>query len=352
MPQNAHFPLLDGLRGVAALAVVWFHLHFVVGYDCAGPLAVDLFFILSGFVVAAAYDRRLDHDLTIPGFLKKRFIRLYPMFAGGLLIALVVQQVLIACGAGALDEHDTLLSFAIEAFWLPSPFNGGTGWTFPLDGPAWSLSLEILANVLFAVFHRRLGNGALVAIVAVSGSTVVAAVLDLGTINEGWSWATLPIGLARVSFAFPLGILMYRKRDLIPLWLNHVPAWLSLALLAIVLFAPESTLIDIAFLLVGAPLLIAIGYRTKPGAGHLLLRRLGELSYPIYAIHGPLVLLVQGAVKRSGLHALGPIIALIALSGMVIVSLSLVGWEATARRRLAQMLGPRGLTGTVPEMAR
>lgn len=352
MPENNHFPLLDGLRGVAALAVVWFHLHFVVGYDCAGPLAVDLFFILSGFVVAGAYDRRLDHDLTISAFLKKRFIRLYPMFAGGLLIALIVQQVLITFGAGSLDEHDTLLSFVIEAFWLPSPFNGGTGWTFPLDGPAWSLSLEIFANVLFAVFHRWLGNGVLTGIVVVSGCVVVVAVLESGTINKGWSWATLPIGLARVSFAFPLGILMYRKRNLIPLWLNHIPVWLSLAVLAIILFAPERTPIDIAFLLVGAPLLIAIGFRTTLGASHPLLRRLGELSYPIYAIHGPLVLLVQGGTKRLGLHAFGPIIAMIALAGMTIISLSLVRWEATARGRLARMLGSRDLPGTIPGMAR
>ena len=343
MNEREHFLLLDGLRGVAALAVVWYHLHFVVGYDDAGPLAVDLFFMLSGFVIAAAYDQRLDRDLSVLMFMKRRYVRLYPMFFAGLVVALMVQQVLIAFSAGALDERQTLYSFVIEAFWLPSPFNGGTGWTFPLNGPAWSLSLEIVANLLFAVFHRRLSDGVLAGVVAISAIAILWDVLDIGTINNGWSWATLPFGVARVGYAFPLGVLMYRRRDLIPVSIGRLPPWLPLVALAFVLFLPEMRAIDLIFLTIGAPLLIATGFRTTITGHAIPYRRLGDISYPIYAVHGSLVLLVQGATTRLKLEAIGPIIGLVSLAGLAILSLILARWELSAREWLTRRLIPRRL---------
>ncbi|MGN6376164.1 MAG: acyltransferase family protein [Sphingomonas sp.] len=347
MAERDHFLVLDGLRGVAAVAVAWFHLHFVVGYDCAGPLAVDLFFLLSGFVVAAAYDRRLDTDLSVGAFVRKRLVRLYPMFLTGLVLAVLVQEVLIARGAGMLHERDTLLSFPLEALWLPSPFDGGSGWTFPVDGPAWSLSLEVLINLLFAVLHRRLSDRVLAGLTLVSLTVLVTMVVAKGTINQGWSWATLPVGLARVGFAFPLGVLMYRHRERIPMSLGRVPAWVPLAALALLLLAPERVPIDIAFLLVGAPLLIATGFRMSSGRLAPLCRRLGDISYPLYAVHAPLVLLVQGAAKRLASPALGPLFGIGAVAGMVAVAVLLANWDVEVRAWLDRLLTGRRRASTL-----
>ncbi len=83
-----HYELLDGLRGVAALLVVFYHIF--EGFSFAGGgtlitvinhgyLAVDFFFILSGFVIGYAYDDRWKKNMTLKGFFKRRLIRLHPM---------------------------------------------------------------------------------------------------------------------------------------------------------------------------------------------------------------------------------------------------------------------------------
>ena len=88
---KAHYDLLDGLRGVAALMVIWYHIF--EGYAFAsdtmittfnhGYLAVDFFFILSGFVIGYAYDDRWGKSLTMKDFFKRRLIRLHPMVIMG-----------------------------------------------------------------------------------------------------------------------------------------------------------------------------------------------------------------------------------------------------------------------------
>src|SRR5574344_3063257 len=87
-----HYDLLDGLRGVAALLVLWYHVF--EGYQFAGNqpiikttnhgyLAVDFFFILSGFVISYAYDDRILKTMTLKNFFKRRLIRLHPMVVLG-----------------------------------------------------------------------------------------------------------------------------------------------------------------------------------------------------------------------------------------------------------------------------
>ena len=90
--SKPHYALLDGLRGVAALLVVWYHIFEgfqfagnkpVIDFINHGYLAVDFFFILSGFVVGYAYDNRWGKTLTLGGFFRRRLIRLQPMVIMG-----------------------------------------------------------------------------------------------------------------------------------------------------------------------------------------------------------------------------------------------------------------------------
>ena len=151
---KAHYDLLDGLRGVAALMVIWYHIF--EGYAFAGGsiietfnhgyLAVDFFFILSGFVIGYAYDDRWGRNLTMKSFFKRRLIRLHPMVIMGAVLGAIT-----FCIQGCIQWDGThialsmiMLSLLCSIFFIPSmPGAGyevrGNGEMFPLNGPCWSL---------------------------------------------------------------------------------------------------------------------------------------------------------------------------------------------------------------------
>ena len=163
-----HYEVLDGLRGVAALLVVAFHtfepndygvrFHQIINH---GYLAVDFFFLLSGFVVAYAYDDRWPR-MSQWSFYKRRLIRLQPMIVMGSLIgaALFYFQKGAAFPLVAATPVWKMLAVMIFGFTLlPLPTQLDIrGWNemHPLDGPAWSLFFEYIANLLYALWLRRL----------------------------------------------------------------------------------------------------------------------------------------------------------------------------------------------------
>ena len=167
---KAHYDLLDGLRGVAALMVIWYHIF--EGYAFAGGsiietfnhgyLAVDFFFILSGFVIGYAYDDRWGRNLTMKNFFKRRLIRLHPMVIMGAVLGAIT-----FCLQGCVQWDGThialsmiMLSLLCTIFFIPAmPGAGyevrGNGEMFPLNGPCWSLFFEYLGNILYALFIQQ-----------------------------------------------------------------------------------------------------------------------------------------------------------------------------------------------------
>src|SRR5476651_2479928 len=164
--SKKHYPILDGLRGVAALLVVAFHVletysgdrfHQIINH---GYLAVDFFFLLSGFVVAYAYDDRWG-KMTQWDFYKRRLIRLQPMVIIGTLIG----AALFYFQAGPVfpliaktPVWEMLLVMLVGFTLIPLPISADIrGWQemHPLNGPAWSLFFEYIANILYAVIVRR-----------------------------------------------------------------------------------------------------------------------------------------------------------------------------------------------------
>lgn len=120
--SKPHYPLLDGLRGVAAFIVVWYHIF--EGFQFAGGkptidfinhgyLAVDFFFILSGFVIGYAYDDRWGKTLTLGGFFRRRLIRLHPMVVMGATIGLIS---FLLTGMERWDRTTSTLSMTFLAF--------------------------------------------------------------------------------------------------------------------------------------------------------------------------------------------------------------------------------------------
>lgn len=206
------FPFLDGARGLAALLILVYHLP--VG---AGPLfhfsylAVDLFYILSGFVIAFAYESRMaSAKLTPGGFLRIRLARLLPLcvLAGVLGCAALIGGSLLRDDLRARD----LLSW-VGAIVLIPIYVGSPGYIFPANVPAWSLFHEILVNSVYAVSSRRLSTRILVILLSASAIGLIVSCLCHGSLAIGPSWGDSVIGLIRVVYGFGIGLICYRLHD-------------------------------------------------------------------------------------------------------------------------------------------
>lgn len=225
-----HYELLDGLRGVAALVVIWYHIF--EGFATSpidqrfnhGYLAVDFFFILSGFVVGYAYDDRWKKKTMGTGdFFKRRLIRLHPMVVLGAVLGLIT---FLLQGSQKWDGASVglslvLLAFLLNLFLIPA-YPGaahevrGNGEMYPLNGPNWSLFFEYIGNILYALCLRRLSTKALgtlvvVAAVALTGFAV-GNLSGFGHLGVGWTLAGHNFlgGFLRLIFAFSAGLFLSR----------------------------------------------------------------------------------------------------------------------------------------------
>ena len=308
-----HYLILDGLRGVAAMMVVLFHLceayrpeHPLTQPINHGYLAVDFFYVLSGFVVAYAYDDRWSR-LTLRGFFQRRLIRLHPMIIMGMLIGAALfyfqASATFPLIAGT-PVWQWLLVLLVGCTLLPLPPSLDIrGWNemHPLDGPAWSLFFEYIANILYALVLRRLPARWLGMLVVLAAAFLVQLAVfgPRGDVIGGWSIdpTQLHIGFARLLFPFLAGMLLMRlgKR----LRIKHAFAVCSV-ILVVALAMPriggaehlwlngvyESLCIIAVF-----PLVVAIGAGVAQVGG--LTARIagffGDISYPLYITHYALI---------------------------------------------------------------
>ncbi len=281
------YAALDAMRGLAAFAVVVYHLQ--RPYAPSAYVAVDFFFVLSGFVIAKAYSEKLAGGMSVLSFMKARYRRLYPLFFLGSLYGLAQ---LLAHGASAnFSDGDLLASMVTTLFMLPSPSfltrSATELWPlYPLNGPAWSLFWELLVNVLFACFLVRLKTRSLILIAALSLAMLIASVFLHRSLDLGWEWKSIDGGLARVLFSFTVGIVIYRvqgRREVVGTYLAIVP----IALLCGLLFLPTQSLkFALLFCVVLSPMIVFAGMRLEiPSIFQPAGVFLGYLSYPIYMCH-------------------------------------------------------------------
>lgn len=310
--ERSRNDLLDGMRGVAALAVVIFHIGGILNnsWAPAGYLAVDYFFVLSGLVLGLAYDRRLAAGLSFGRFMTMRVIRLYPVFALGIALGIAKSIAQIALHQEqAMGLSELVVAIGLNLFMLPVPFHDTQ--LFPLNTPAWSLMAEFVINIAYASVLFRARTPVLVLIAVLAGLGVVVAALSVGHLNVGSDRAHVLFGLFRVAFSFPLGMLMARMlRDR-----QRRPtraAYALLAALGAVLLLPVPaglvTARDLVFVFVVSPGIVWIGATIDvPPRWRRPLAMLGDLSYPVYALHYPLLL---GAIfVLTRLHLPDPVVA-------------------------------------------
>lgn len=287
----SRLPLLDGLRGLAALAVMLFHeagLHGSRGFLSHSYMAVDFFMLLSGFVLARSFEPKMAAGLGTRRFMVLRLKRLYPLMALGTLIG--AAHLAFTGGEGPL-----LLLLALGLAFVPRL--AGPAEIFPLNGPQWSLLFELAANLLHVVVLRRLPRLAVLAIGGLCLFGVLRAALHYGTLDLGWQENGFWVGLVRTGSAYCLGVVM--ARTLSPREAHGELAWLvPMALLPALLCGPMLLPGELrlyacwAVMAAGFPLLMLLALRTgTPARFAPLLDWLGRLSFPLYAVHVPLLTL-------------------------------------------------------------
>ena len=329
-----HYELLDGLRGVAALLVVWYHVF--EGYAFAGGtliesinhgyLAVDFFFILSGFVIGYAYDDRWGRSLTMKNFFKRRLIRLHPMVIMGAVLGVVT-----FCIQGGVQWDGThvatsmiMLALLCAMFFIPAyPGAGyevrGNGEMFPLNGPSWSLFFEYIGNLLYALFIHRLSTRMLTAFVVLLGAGLACfAIFDVsgyGNMGVGWTLDAVNFlgGLLRMLFPFSLGMLL--SRNFRPVKVRGA-FWICAAVLLALFVVPywEGTepicwngLYEAFCIIVVFPLLIILGAsgNTTDKVSTDICKFLGDISYPLYITHYPFMYLFYAWLIKNEYFTFG-----------------------------------------------
>ncbi len=327
-----HYELLDGLRGVAALLVVFYHIFEGLSFAAGGTLittinhgylAVDFFFILSGFVIGYAYDDRWKRNMTLGNFFTRRLIRLHPMIIMGTIIGAITFciQGSVQWDGSHVATSAVMLALLAAMFFIPAyPGAGydvrGNGEMFSLNGPSWSLFFEYIGNILYALFIHRLSNRGLAILVALSGIGLAwFALFDIvgyGMLGVGWTLdgANFWGGMLRMLFPFSLGMLLSRHFRPIK---TRGAFWICSAVLLILFCVPYIEgkspvclngvyeLICIA-LVFPALVWIAASGKTTDKQSTRICRFLGDISFPLYAIHYPLMYLFYAWLIKNKLY--------------------------------------------------
>ena len=365
--SKPHYELLDGLRGVAALMVMFYHIG--EGFATSpvdqhvnhGYLAVDFFFILSGFVIGYAYDDRWKTSLNLKNFFKRRLIRLHPMVIMGAILGAAAY-----CIQGRVQWDGTqvsmtmvLIALLLNLFLLPVvPGTGadvrGNNEMFPLNGPNWSLFFEYIGNILYALIIRKMSTKALTVLVSVAGLGLGAfAVCNLsgfGHLGVGRSmtnWNLLG-GFLRLMFSFSTGLLM--SRVFRPVNIRGA-FWICSAIVCVLLALPhigggEKLWLNGLYEAVGTififPAIVWLGAsgKTTDKATSRVCKFLGDISCPVYVVHYPLMYLfyawLWSGPEKIPFSQAWPVAAAVIIGSIILAWLCLKFYDEPLRKWLGE----------------
>ncbi len=300
------FHTIDGMRGIGVMAVVLFHLpdHRVHQLIPGAYLVVDLFYVISGFVLSHAYQSRLGRDLDGAGFMRLRMIRIYPLYALALLLA-VIANLLIIAKSGFGEPWIFLASVVTSAFILPTiqPLAYRHHHPYPFNGATWTLFWELLVNAVWAMLGPRLGDRLLFVFVAVGLMLLVVAVAVPRGMEGGGAFSTFFVGGLRVGFDFFAGVAAYRIWSRGKLAWLRIPAWASaLVMIAIFMLRPlhDNSGFDLIAVL-AMPLLVIASTDAPPPRLTPICKFSGEIAYGAYILNFPVLLTLSQTLQLFGL---------------------------------------------------
>ena len=369
-----HYEILDGLRGVAALLVVFYHIFEGLSFAAGGTLittinhgylAVDFFFILSGFVIGYAYDDRLDKTMTLGNFFKRRLIRLHPMIVMGALIGVVfyVLQGCVKWDGTHVATSMIMLALLCAMFFIPAVPGAsydirGNGEMFPLNGPSWSLFFEYIGNILYAIFIHRLSNKALTVLVFLLGIALAwFALFDVagyGMIGVGWTLDGVNFlgGSLRMLFPFSLGMLL--SRNFKPVKVRGA-FWICSIVLLVLFCVPYiegkdpisfNGLFEAVCILFIFPVLVWLGAsgKTTDKRSTQICKFSGDISFPLYAVHYPVMYLFYSWLIENKYYTFGEIwpMAIVVYFGSILLAYLCLKWyDEPVRKWLTRKFLPK-----------
>ncbi|QHS57034.1 acyltransferase [Mucilaginibacter sp. 14171R-50] len=363
LATKPHYPILDGLRGVAAIIVVTFHLGEPLSTSNLdklvnhGYLAVDFFFLLSGFVIGYAYDDRWP-KMTVGTFFKRRIERLQPMVVLGMTLGAVgfyFTDSTLWPLIHTIPVWKMLLVMLVGYTILPVPLSLDIrGWEemHPLNSVGWSLFFEYIANILYAVWIRKFSKTALSVFVVIAAIALAQMAITNGDVSGGWT-LNIPqvrIGLTRTIFPFFAGLLLSRLAK--PTRIKNAFLWCSL-LVAIVLYMPRiggaeylwmNGLYESVCIIIVFPLIVYIGASgvIKSQTESKVCKFLGDISYPLYMVHYPLVYFYVAWIsnhKGITIAQVWPYALLILITAIALAYAALKWYDEPVRRWLRKKLG-------------
>ena len=365
-----HYHILDGLRGAAALMVVWYHVFegFAFAEGSAidvfnhGYLAVDFFFMLSGFVISYAYDDRWS-KMSMGDFFKRRLVRLHPMIVMGAVIGLVtfLLQGGVKWDGSVVPMSGVALAFFLTCCFIPAWPGAmhevrGNGEMFPLNGPAWSLFFEYIGNICYALFIRRFSTKVLAIWTAVLGVVyawfAVFNVSGYEMVGVGWTimdGVNIFGGLLRMMFPFSLGMLL--ARNFRPTRVRGV-FWLAIVVLFTLFSVPFFPSVDgicvngifeMCCIMFVFPILVWLGASgvTSDKVSTDVCKFLGDISYPLYIVHYPVMYLFYAWLIKSRLYTLGEtwqVVACVYATNVLLAFAALKLYDEPVRRWLTRKL--------------
>jgi peptidoglycan/LPS O-acetylase OafA/YrhL len=319
MAQQIRLETLDTLRGMAAIGVLLFHLSIIGAPQLAprGYLAVDFFFMLSGFVISLAYEGKLTR-VGLARFALIRVVRMLPLSLFGLILG---TSYFLLRFVTQKDTYyslpDIAIGTAFNALLLPKPWISAapTDTIFPTNTPLWSLSLELFINLVWALALPWLKTRFLVVFTAAAAGVLMLLVLFHGVADLGATWPTYTGGLLRASFGFGVGALIWRLHSASARTIGSPLArWIAMAALVIILMVPgRAPVFDIVAIMLVFPVILHMSARMGHQRDDPLGIFLGRISFALYTAHVPVLMFMVGIAKAAGLTAMPVALALIAI---------------------------------------
>lgn len=335
----SRFYALDAIRGIAAIAVMFYHYTQHNGLDWlhGAWVAVDIFFILSGFVLMHSYGKKFSQGMKFREFFYSRITRLGPMYITGLALGICAAVfAMLSNPDSVLQPANVVSASALNFFVLPYfnthswPFGAHNihGTVFPLNDPAWSLFFEIFVNIVFFFCLARFTKINLYLLAAISGAIFIATTIYFHQVNPGATGKSFIFGFPRVIFEFFLGVIIYKLYGYykVP---PKILAYLIFALVSICFFSSLGA-VGLGNALILAPLLIAVFAKVViPANGTNICKFLGDISYPLYVTHFPLYRLLY---ESGFINNLSPAFQTFAFASIaIIVAIVLVKIDESVR---------------------